>query len=197
MLRTIALLALFYCVSARALDFPLSCTYVANTPTAELEPHAKCAARAGMSLRIASEHLARMSYTTYGLAVAGIDGSWRYVKPNGESLPVVTNDNGADYFSEGLTRSLVRGKIAYYNRRFRQVIAPKYEWGWPFDNGRALVCRGCQLGGKPTDEYRFFDGGLWGFIDRNGHEVVPVNLTRSEAEALDRYNGESRSPVEK
>jgi WG containing repeat len=181
MRRTIFVFALFVCVDARALDFPMECTYVANTPTAELEPHARCAALVGASLRISGEHLARMSYTTSGLASALIDGCWYYVRPNGDLLQVVTFDNGADYFSEGLTRSLVRGKIAYFDSKFHQVIPPNYDWGWPFEAGRALVCIGCKPAKSDEDGHGLVDGGRWGFIDKSGKEIVRVTLTKAEA----------------
>ena len=181
MLRIMFVIALLFCLNARALDFPLDCAYVTNTPTAELESHSRCAAVVGTTLRISSEHLAKMSYTTSGLAEAFIDGHFYYVKPNGELLQVVAFDNGADYFSEGLTRSLVRGKIAYFDSKFHRVIPPKYDWGWPFEAGRALVCIGCKPS-KPDDEGDFsVDGGKWGFIDKSGKELVAVTLTRAEA----------------
>lgn len=174
---------MFVCTDAVALDFAMDCTYVANTPTAELEPHAKCAALIGASLRISSEHLAKMSYTTNGLASALIDGHWYYVRPNGDLLRVVTFDNGADYFSEGLTRSLVGGKIAYFDSSFHQVISPKYDWGWPFEAGRALVCTGCKPSKSDDDGNFSVDGGEWGFIDKSGKEVVRVKLTKVEAQS--------------
>jgi hypothetical protein len=95
-------------------------------------------------------------------------------------LQVLTFDNGADYFSEGLTRSLVGGKIAYFDRSFHQVISPKYDWGWPFEAGRALVCLGCSPTGFEKDGHSSVDGGKWGFIDKSGKEVVRVKLVRQK-----------------
>jgi hypothetical protein len=173
--------SLFICANARALDYPMECTYVANAPTAELEAHAGCARAVDGSPQIAAVHLARMSYTSNGLASAFIDGRWYYVKPNGDLLQVVTFDNGADYFAEGLTRSLVRGKVAYFDIKFHQVIPPKYDWGWPFAGGRALVCTGCKAGKPDGDGHGSVDGGRWGFIDKMCKEIVPVGLTKAEA----------------
>ena len=110
-----------------------------------------------------------------------IDGHWFYVKPNGDLLQVVTFDNGADYFSDGLTRSLQSGKIAYFDTKLLQVIAPKYDWGWPFEGGRALVCTGCKAGKPDGDGHGAVDGGRWGFIDKSGKEIVPVMLTKAQA----------------
>lgn len=177
----VSVFSLFLCANARTLDYPMECTYVTNAPTAELKRHAGCASVVGASVRISTEHLARMSYTSSGLASAFIDGHWYYVKSNGDLLQVVTLDNGADYFVEGLTRSLVRGKVAYFDTKFHQVIAPKYDWGWPFEAGRALVCVGCAVGKPDPDGHGSIDGGKWGFIDKNGKEIVPVTLTKAEA----------------
>jgi len=45
----ISALALLVCADASvSLDFPMECVYIANTPTAELEPHARCAALMGV-----------------------------------------------------------------------------------------------------------------------------------------------------
>jgi hypothetical protein len=111
----------------------------------------------GASLQISGEHLVKMSYTTSGLASALIHGHWYYVRPNGDLLQVVTFDNGADYFSEGLTRSLVRGKVAYFDSKFHQVTPPKYDWGWPFEAGRALVCIGCKPAKSEEDGHNSVD----------------------------------------
>jgi WG containing repeat len=173
--------ALFVGTDAFASDFPIACTYVENQPTAELESHAGCAARVGGLWRISDEHLAKMSYTTRGLASVLIDERWYYVKPDGDLLQVVTFDNGADYFSEGLTRSVVRGKIAYFDSKFLRVIPPKYDWGWPFEARRALVCIGCKPGKSDEDGHGSVDGGRWGFIDKSGKEIVPVTLTKAQA----------------
>jgi WG repeat protein len=133
-------------------------------------------------LQISGEHLAKMSQTTYGLAEAAIDGSWYYIRRNGESLQVVTLDNGADSFSEGLVRSLVRGKVAYFDSKFHQIISPRYDWGWPFKAGRAMVCIGWTF--VRTGEYDVANGGRWGFIDKNGKEIDRPTLTSAEAQAL-------------
>jgi WG containing repeat len=62
-----------------------------------------------------------------------------------------------------------------------QVIAPKYDWGWPFEAGRALICLGCKPTRAVEDEHGSDEGGRWGFIDKSGKEVVPVKLTKAEA----------------
>jgi hypothetical protein len=48
-----------------------------------------------------------------------------------------------DDYAAGLTRSVVSGRVAYYDQNFRKVIAPRYDWNWHFHKGRALVCADC------------------------------------------------------
>jgi len=102
---------LVFLASACSSRFPLPCSYVSN----ELEPHAGCAVREGAELKISEDHLKRLHFDADSLAQVLIDGQWFYVKPDGRKLPVVTYDNGADYFAEGLVRSSVGAQIAYFD----------------------------------------------------------------------------------
>lgn len=86
-----------------------------------------------------------------------------------------------DDYAEGLTRSVVNGRVTYYDRNFRQVNAPRYDWGWPFHKGRALVCADCKADPPDTDGQRAVSGGLWGYINGKGKEVVPVEYSQQEA----------------
>ena len=167
---------------ADASEYALTCSYVDNRPDAEMESHAECAKRARGVLRVSEDHLARMSYVN-GLASVVIDRRWYYVMRNGRSLAVLTYDNGPDDFSEGVTRSPVGDKVAYFDSAFQQVIGPKYNWGWPFEDGRALVCIGCKRGEPDAEGHSSVSGGLWGYIDRRGNEIVPVKLSQEEVRA--------------
>ena len=121
----------------------------------------------------------RLTYGKYGLGqvlVLGSGGGWRYVNRNGETLPVVTFDNGADYFAEGLTRGIVKGGVAYFDPEFQQVAGP-YADGTPFRNGRAAVCQGCSKSDVTSRD------GRWGFIDRTGGVVVPIAMRQSQVTA--------------
>ncbi|NEV64594.1 WG repeat-containing protein [Thiorhodococcus minor] len=94
---------------------------------------------------------------------------------------MATLDNGPDPFAEGLVRSRRAGRILYVDVHFREVIGPRYDWGWPFAQGRALVCRGCRP--LQDGEHSRVSGGRWGWIDRQGREVVPVQLREAQARA--------------
>lgn len=148
-----------------------------------VEWHDSGAAFRNGQLEVSREHLKRMDFSENGLAQVIVPGKgWFYIKRNGKPLAVITFDNGADYFAEGLTRSKIDGKIAYFDTTFRQVIPPKYDWGWPFEDGKALVCNGCRESPRDSEGHSQLVGGQWGFIDRTGKEIVPVTLSREEAQ---------------
>lgn len=89
-------------------------------------------------------------------------------------------DNGPDYFEEGLARSRVGGKIAYLDRTLRPRIVTGYDWGSPFEHGRADVCVGCRM--EREGEHSVVVGGKWGVVDHMGRVVVPVTLDRRAAD---------------
>lgn len=173
--------SLFLFLSACVAEYPFDCVYVSKDRDAELERHSSCAKTTNSGLIVASDQIDRMFFSEHGLAAALINGQWFYFKRTGEELPVITFDNGADPFSSGLVRSLQNGKISYFNSEFRQIIPPKYDWGWPFENGRALVCLGCKKDKPDEMGHVPMTGGQWGYIDLHGREVMLVNLSRAEA----------------
>lgn len=164
---------------AAAQTFDLDCLYA--LADGEWKPHENCARRSDGKLRIAPAMLERLAFDDNGLGLVVLGRRWHYVKKTGEALEVVRFDNGADDFSEGLVRSPIDGKIAYYDAMFERVIAPIYDWGWPFENGRALVCQGCRPAPDPKGEHVPMVGGRWGYIDRSGNEVVPMTEERAPA----------------
>ena len=107
-----------------------------------------------------------------------------YFRRDGRSARVPTWDNWADDFAEGLVRTVrtVDGveKFGYLDRELAVVIAPRFDWAFPFEGGRARVCIGCRLGPPDGDGHSEVSGGLWGYVDRAGKEVVPVKLSREE-----------------
>jgi len=165
------LLCLLFTTPALARDW-LSCW--ADEKGEGLRSREHCAWREGGRLRVAPEEMRRLAFDRWGLAGLAIEGQWYYLRRDGRSLPVVTFDNGPDYFEEGLTRSQQPGGMAWYDRNFRQVIAPRYDWGSPVNKGRAEVCRACVRSAPDADGHWSMLGGEWGVIDRRGREVVPL-----------------------
>jgi len=159
----------------------LPCSYrKAGEP--EIAPHGACASRAaGGSLRIAPRHLRRLDFGSDGLATVFVEGpGWVYVRRDGAALEVPAFDNGPDAFSEGLVRIRRGGRFGFADRSFRTVIVPSFDFAWPFEKGRALVCIGCAPSAT-REEHAPVSGGSWGYVDSSGRELVPVRLTREEA----------------
>lgn len=159
-----------------AAAYPLACAYFRR----DLDSYEHCARREDGMVRVAPAHLARMRFER-GLAelrVPGIGCLW--VRRNGLALPVFLLDNGPDPFEQGFVRSWRDGKVAFYDRRLRLVLATPYDWAFPFNaRGEALVCEGCRSDGRQPAA---MVGGRWGLIDRTGRLVMPL----AETDAADR-----------
>jgi hypothetical protein len=78
-------------------------------------------------------------------------------------------DEGPDPFTDGLARYVDGGKIGYYDDRGRIVIRAAYDFGMPFEHGRAAVCSGCSK--QQEEEHYRVVGGLWWEIDRRGQKL--------------------------
>ncbi|MDF3838777.1 WG repeat-containing protein [Cupriavidus basilensis] len=123
-------------------------------------------------LHLAKGHLRRLDFDKRGVASLLANGQYYYVDRSGASLAVISHDNWADDFAEGLVRARVDGKIGYFGPDFRQAIATTYDWGWPFRNGIARVCNGCYRGVTDSHGHTPMTGGRWFHIDRKGNEVA-------------------------
>lgn len=91
---------------------------------------------------------------------------------------MLTFDNGPDDFAEGLARTTRSGKIGFIDRQLSEVIAPSWDFAFPFEDGVAVVCQGCRPHPVGDGEHSEVRGGSWGTIDRSGAIVVPVELER-------------------
>lgn len=160
------------------------CAYIAiQTPCNEYpewEHYENCATYIDGELTIYSEHLTSVGFGSSELASFWTQNQYFYIRKDGSYLAVIGHDNGADIFQEGLTRSVLDGKIAYFNPAFQMVISPKYDWGWPFSEGRAMVCSGCEIQSPDELGHKSVSGGVWGYIDKQGIEVVPVRYSQSD-----------------
>ena len=129
---------------------------------------------------VKAAHLRALSFDKHGIAAVRMEGvkGFYYVGRDGHMVPVVAYDNGPDAFVEGRARTPVDGKIGYIDRRLRVVIPPRYDWGFPFEHGKAAVCSGCVQ--RPDGEHWLVEGGRWGAVDRNGREIVPLQYRSME-----------------
>jgi hypothetical protein len=127
------------------------------------------------------QHLIALDFDRHGLASVNINGGWHYVRRDGRLVPVMTMDNGAEPFVDGLARSSSGGKIGFIDRDLMLVIPARYDGALPFQHGWAEVCIDCKL--VTEGEHSRYVGGNWGCIDRHGHERKPFTPDRAAGEA--------------
>jgi hypothetical protein len=130
--------------------------------------------------RVKAADLRALAFYRHGIAAVWMEGlkGFYYVGRDGHMVRVVAYDNGPDAFVEGRARTQVDGKIGYVDRKLRTVIPPRYDWGFPFEHGKAVVCSGCAP--KSDGEHWLVEGGMWGAVDRNGREIVPLQYRSRE-----------------
>jgi hypothetical protein len=133
--------------------------------------------RSDGSLAVDPEHLENL-YFSEGLGEILVPRvGWYYVTPTGRTAPVLTYDNGADYFAEGLARTILKGKVGFIDPELAAVIPPTWDFAFPFSGGVAVVCNGCRR--YPVDDEHWeLRGGVWGYIERSGAVVVPIEYER-------------------
>ena len=65
--------------------------------------------------------------------------------------------------------------IGFIDRNLALVIAPRFDGALPFEDGWAEVCIQCKL--TSDGEHSWYEGGLWGCIDRHGHARKPFQAS--------------------
>ena len=71
-------------------------------------------------------------------------GKFYYINKSGKTMPTLTYDGKADEFSDGLARTKFNGKVGFFNKNLEMVLKPIYDFAFPFHNGKAEICIGCQ-----------------------------------------------------
>ncbi|AQR73105.1 hypothetical protein [Sphingomonas sp. LM7] len=181
-IAALPLLAIPAVVEAQPSDYPVACFY--SDRSGMLEHAEACATDASEQPRLAPAVVARLGYD-HGLAQLSIaQAGWFYRHRNGRMARMLTFDNGPDPFSWGLARGRIGGHLAYVDRQLRVRIRTAYDWGEPFERGRAEVCIGCSLMPVDGGEHHVVTGGRWGIIDCRGIELVPVRYPSAELHAV-------------
>lgn len=139
--------------------------------TADVTVLAGCHQTAPGTLAISSQALTQLHFDHNGLAALQAGNQYYYVRRDGRHLPVITYDNGPDYFEEGLTRSRVNGRIGYYDMQLQPAFQARFSWGWPFVNGSANVCENCRPGKPDAGGHSAMVGGEHFRIDRQGKRL--------------------------
>lgn len=169
-----ALLTSLALTSGHAVEYDLACFFADRQAQGSLEHVEHCARATNDSVEFRPAVLARMDFGADGLSPATANGSWHWVRPDGRAVAVVTFDNSADDFEEGLTRGPWAGGMAYYDKQLNRVLATPYDWVDRFEGGLAAVCKGCRIERTRDGEHSVVTGGEWGAIDRQGRLALPM-----------------------
>lgn len=98
-------------------------------------------------------------------------------KKGKELFNVFMANNGNDYPKDGLFRILDKSgtKMGIANMKGQVFVKPKYDAIFPYYEGLAAVAVGCKTV-RPQDdpEHEYVVGGKWGFINKQGKEVIPL-----------------------
>jgi hypothetical protein len=161
----------------------IPCIYTTNDSdpyVAELQPRGKCAYIEEGNLKICDTSLSRLNFSQQGLAEVLTElYGWVFVRRNGETIQTVTYDNGPDILNEGLIRYVDEKKIGFINKSGEIKIEAKYTFAYPFQDNFALVCNECRK--ESVGEHSVMVNGTWGYIDKNGNEVIPVKFSQKNA----------------
>lgn len=142
-----------------------------DNPYGEFQPYRNCIfIDNNCELKFTKEHFKNVDFTEDSIANIHIIGfGSAYVNKQGKVVLMHTFDNGADYFHEGLARSIKDGKLGYVNRALETVIPPQYDAAYPFKDGKAKVGINCNK--VQADEHFFWDCKEWFYIDKNGNRL--------------------------
>lgn len=128
-----------------------------------------------------------MEFTKSGVAFVVSKNKWICIDAKNKFLlESFLYDNGPDYISESLARYVEEGKMGFHNERCQKVIEALYDFAYPFENGYALVCNGCEL--QPEGEHKRIVGGKYGILNKKGKIVLPI-----EYEAILNIDAKRRS----
>lgn len=193
---SVGIIGVLWVAAAGAQTATKDCSYRARATASRPEPefirYTACAtAKKDGTVELLPEHLAAVDFDSTGIAAIRVGEEFYYVRSNGRTARVPTFDNWADDFADGRVRFFrtVDGveKIGYADRDLAEVIPPRFDWGFPFSDGRAIVCIGCALGPADSEGHRSVEGGRWGAIDLSGREIVPIEAkSDSEVRSLER-----------
>ena len=78
-------------------------------------------------------------------------------------------DNGPDYVEEGLFRIVKDGKMGFANEDGKIVIEPKYDFAYPFENGKSKVTFDAKF--TKEDEMTRVESDSWFFINKEGNKI--------------------------
>ena len=110
------------------------------------------------------------SYDVHGHTLAVDEQGLVYV--DRQDRPVLRPfiyDNGPDFFQDGLARHVENGKMGFHDEALKVVIPARYDFAFPFRDGRAQVGMDCVQ--YPVGEHSSVQCKSWESIDKAGRRV--------------------------
>ena len=150
----------------------VECAYmpkVEDNTSSDFSPQGECGKLIDEdSLLLYPEHFNNLNFATSSFASVYTNSGMFYVSKSGKVMKTMFFDNGADYFEEGLARTISKGKYGFMNRKLDVVIEPQFDFVFPFSKGKAKFCNGCKEKKDKHGEHSMRVGGTWGFVDKEG-----------------------------
>lgn len=145
----------------------------------ELTPFARCLRRTGDAYNMEPTVLAEVSQhdPSSSFEVWSSCGVF-HARRDGRALQTQMFDNGPDPFCNGFARYVHDGKYGYMNRALDVLVAPQYDFAFPFGGRRGIVCNDCTH--ERVDEYTAISCAHCGAVDQSGTLVVPLGLTSQQ-----------------
>ena len=158
------------------------CIYVpkqtTENPYPELSPQGNCGQLLTQdTFQLGESHFNKLYFSKNGLASFFYEGSVFYVSKAGKVVRAYFFDNAADYFVEGVARTILNNKFGYIDEQLNVVIKPEYDFVFPFKNEVAVVCNGCRF--EPDGEHNIVVDGKWGAINKSGKIVIPIKQSKN------------------
>jgi len=177
------IILVFFYVNSSLSSTDIDCFYVAKQTKEniypELSAHGKCGYMIDQdNFSLSDIHFKNLYFDKHGLASIVFDGVIFYVSKNGKVVRTHFFDNGADYFVEGVARTIAADKFGFIDKGLNVVIKPEYDFAFPFSGGVAVVCNACFI--VAEGEHKSVDGGEWGLINKAGKVVVPLKYKKDE-----------------
>jgi hypothetical protein len=163
--------------------YAAECFYVpkqsAHNMFPELSPQGECGVLINQdTFKVNEKHFKKLDFSDNGLTSIRYKKLIFYVSKSGKVVRTHFFDNGADYFSESMARTILNNKFGFIDKNLRIVIKPEYSFAFPFKSGVAIVCNDCKS--ISNGEHKEFIGGVWGVINNSGKIMIPLKYTKNK-----------------
>lgn len=169
----ISLLHIHGCSSAEYIPCAYTPQQTENNQYPEITQYDKCAQLINKTVIIFDKHLNKIEFNDSELSQIRVHDGLYYVNKQGKLARTHIFDNGADYFQEGLSRTIKNNKFGFINNKLDLVIKAEYDFAYPFENGLSIVCIGCKA--FKVGEHTEMRNGKWGVIDKSGNVVIKIS----------------------